>query len=72
MFMVGRNVEVKVEKGRLLIVCELEGVGKAVSRSAKTISLATTGGHVRIPNSNLHLRLNLYSKQPGLLERIGT
>ncbi|GAI43186.1 unnamed protein product [marine sediment metagenome] len=55
MFVIGRNVEIKVEEGKLTIVCQIEDVVPSVSWSGDKKYLATTNGATRIPNTDLHL-----------------
>lgn len=60
MFMIGCNVEVKVEEGKLTIVCEIKEAIPSRVRRIKGETLATTNGVVDIPHTDLCLDLNLY------------
>jgi len=62
MFVIGRNVEVKVEEGKLTIVCQIDGVVPTPGLFAKTLLLATTNGARRVPKTELYLALYLQKR----------
>jgi len=57
MFVIGRNVEVKVEDGALTIVCQVENVVPSVSEWGENYILATTNGEANVPKTDLYLRV---------------
>jgi len=62
MFVVGRNVKVKVENGRLIIQCEIDVPGVSYSRALARLCIADTSGMVKVPNTNLSL--DVYVSRP--------
>jgi len=60
MFVIGRNVEVKVEDGVLTIKCQVENVVPRVSDSGKNLELASTRGWVNVPRTDLRLTLSIH------------
>lgn len=59
MFVIGRNVEVKVEDGELTIVCQVENVVPSVSKWGENYILATTNGEANVPKTDLYLEVRL-------------
>lgn len=59
MFVIGRNVEVKVEDGELTIVCQVENVVPSVSKWGENYILATTYGEANVPKTDLYLEVRL-------------
>ncbi len=59
MFVIGRNVEVKVEEGKLTIICKVGDVEAGMWKYPKRKILATTHGRVDIPRTGLALTLDL-------------
>ncbi|GAI90048.1 unnamed protein product [marine sediment metagenome] len=60
MFVIGRNVEVKVEDDQVIIKCKIENVVPTVREFDKSLVFATTKGGVVVPGTRLRLDLNLY------------
>jgi hypothetical protein len=58
---VGRNVLVQTKGRTLLIMVDMEADG-TVSKSGKSMVVATTNGNVDIPGSDLKLGLNIYRR----------
>ena len=54
-----RNVEMKVEAGKLHIIVDLSAAGEP-SASQKTIVIGTTQGNVPAPDTDVIVGLNVY------------
>ncbi|MBA7657037.1 hypothetical protein ES703_64966 [subsurface metagenome] len=63
MFVIGRNVEAKVEGGQVTIVCQLKDVVPTKVLYDSRMVLATTPGAVLIPRTNLRLNVCLFRFQ---------
>lgn len=59
MFVIGRNVEVKVEGENLIITCKIVGVEAGMWMHPKRRIIATTHGKVDIPTTNVSLTLEI-------------
>lgn len=63
MFVIGRNVEVKIENRAVTIVCQLRDVVPTKVPYDTREILATTPGAVLIPHTNLRLNVCLFRFQ---------
>jgi len=63
MFVVGRNVEVKVEKGKVTIICQTENDLVMLFERDGFNTVAITHGSTPIPTTNLRLDLTLHRRK---------
>ena len=59
MFVIGRNVEVKVENEQLTIVCQVKNVIPTKGFLDRRVILATTHRAVCVPKTDLYLEVHL-------------
>jgi len=64
MFVIGRNVEAKVEDGRLIIHCKTNIPGVSYSRALETVYLADTLGTVKVPNTDISVDVYVTRPKP--------
>jgi len=63
MFVIGRNVEVKVEDGKLTIVCQIKNAPRTANIAHNRWVLARSDGDTLIPDTDLSLDLILYGSR---------
>ena len=58
----GENITLEVKDGKAIITIDLKHRG-SLSRSEKSIIVASTGGNQQIPGTEVYLGLNAYVKK---------